>query len=147
MTPGDRRFPKDARLLSPADFDRVYRHRRSAADGALVMYGCPAASVGESPGPESVPARIGLSVSRRVGNAVVRNRWKRRLREAFRVVRSRMPAGQDFIVVVRPARVPRGEEGADRIEGALLALARRIVTRPGYAEASPSAGRPAPRRR
>ena len=147
MTPGDRRFPKQARLLSPAEFDRVYRHRRSAADGPLVMYACPAAADADDPPPGPAPARLGLSVSRRVGNAVVRNRWKRRLREAFRAVRGAMPAGQDFIVVVRPAGVPRGKEGAGRVEETLLSLARRIVARSGYAAAAPAAGRPSPRRR
>lgn len=144
MTPGDRRFPKRARLLSPAEFDRVYRHRRSAADGALVMYACPAAAGDAS---ASALARLGLSVSRRVGNAVVRNRWKRRLREAFRAVRGEMPVGQDFIVVVRPAPVPAGAEGAARVEATLVALARRIVSRSGYAREAPSVERPTPRHR
>ena len=45
--------------------------------------------------------RLGLSVLRRVGNATVRNRWKRLLREAFRLSREKLPAGLDLVVVAK----------------------------------------------
>jgi ribonuclease P protein component len=51
-------------------------------------------------------SRIGLSVSREVGGAVVRNRWKRLLREAFRLSRERLPTGLDFIAIPRPDAKP-----------------------------------------
>lgn len=47
--------------------------------------------------------RLGLTVSRRVGGAVVRNRVKRRLREWFRQHRSGCPAGKDLVIIARPA--------------------------------------------
>jgi ribonuclease P protein component len=62
----------------------------------------------------------------------VRNRWKRRLREAFREVRDRLPAGNDFVVVVRSSTVPVGAAGARAVEENLVALAKRVVGRPGY---------------
>lgn len=139
VRPPSRGLPKTARLLRPSEFDRVFRHRSSAADGAIVVHGCPAAAAG--------PARLGLSVSRRVGNAVERNRWKRRLREAFRAVRERLPPDQDFVVVVRPAPAPAGRAGAARMEGLLVALAERIVGRPRHARPVDAAADAAPRRR
>lgn len=140
VTPRSHGLPKSARLLRPSEFDRVFGHRSSAADGPIVLHGCPAAAAG--------PARLGLSVSRRVGNAVERNRWKRRLREAFRTVRGRLPADQDFVVVVRPGRLPRGREGATLVEGMIETLARRIVDRPRHARpVGPADGTTRPRRR
>lgn len=121
-------FPRTARLLSPTDFARVFAVRRSAASGPLVLYACPATSAAQ-------PARLGLSVSSRIGNAVVRNRWKRRLREAFRQVRATLPAGNDFVIVVRSAAVPAGAAGARQVEEMIRDLAARVVARPGYAAA------------
>ena len=87
------RFPKNHHLRKEADFQRVYAARVYAADDVLVVNGC-----------ENGLAhpRLGLSVSRKVGNAVVRNAWKRRIREAFRLVREMPPPGTDF--VVRPQK-------------------------------------------
>lgn len=46
-------------------------------------------------------SRLGLTVSRKVGNAVTRNLWKRRLREIFRLNKSRFPQGHDMVLIVR----------------------------------------------
>ena len=86
-------FPKILHLRRDADFQRVYAARVYAADDVLVVNGC-ANGLAHS--------RLGLSVSRKVGNAVARNAWKRRIREAFRLTRAELPAGVDF--VVRPQR-------------------------------------------
>lgn len=50
----------------------------------------------------SADARLGISVSRRVGNSPTRNRWKRTIREVFRQHRMQLPPGID--VIVRPRR-------------------------------------------
>lgn len=162
MSLSNNRFPPAARLHSPAEFARVYGFRCSAADGPLVLYACPASPAGGTtipagglappadvpniPGNAAVGAavsrsRLGLSVSRRVGNAVIRNAWKRRLREAFRLVQPRLPGGHDFVVVVRSSRVPSGAGGARAMEESLVALARRVIGRPGYGKA-PAPGDP-----
>ena len=120
MTPSNRGFPRACRLLRPADFARVYAARQSSAAGPLVVYGLPSAAGG---------TRLGLSVSRRIGNAVVRNRWKRHLREAFRLFRDAFPAGHDFVVVVRSGLPPVGAAGLDRTGASLVALADRAVRR------------------
>jgi ribonuclease P protein component len=144
-------FPRCARLVGTGDFARVFAARRTAASGPLVLYACPAVNAAQ-------PARLGVSVSRRIGNAVVRNRWKRRLREAFRQerARSRLPVGNDFVVVVRSGDVPGGAAGARQVEDLIRDLAVRVVARPGYAAAadavrqgggSPSGDGPPPRRR
>jgi len=121
-------LPPESRLLRPADFERVYARRQSAAAGPIVLYMAPHPVA-------DAPVRLGLSVSRRIGSAVVRNRWKRCLREAFRGVRHDLPRGTDCIVVVRGGPPPRGAEAGAALAGTLVALARRIASRSGTAAA------------
>ena len=139
----DSGFPRAVRVLAAGDFARVFAARRTAAAGSIVLHACPAALAAEG----ATAVRLGLSVSRRVGNAVERNRWKRRLREAFRGVKARLPAGNDFVIVVRPGPVPAGDGGARQVEDTILELAHRIVRRPGYAASAAATPRPAARRR
>lgn len=140
MTHPNAGLPRTARLLRPGEFSRVYDLRQSAASGPLVLYAAPNHL-------EAGGVRVGLSVSRRVGGAVVRNGWKRRLREAFRAVRSGLPPGNDFVIVVRGGPAPAGAEGLRQTADAIAALAGRVVTRKGYGTARPAPAAPRPKRR
>jgi ribonuclease P protein component len=86
--------PRRRRLSRSAEFDRVYREGRSHAGRHLVLYFFPREAGDE-------PPRLGLSVGRRVGGAVERNKVKRLLREAFWASEETLPGGHDFVVVAR----------------------------------------------
>jgi len=95
------------RLSRSGEFDRVYRQGRSVANRWLVLYVFSRAE----PGPDHDGPRLGLSVSRKVGGAVERNRVKRLLRVAFAAAVEQLPADHDFVVV---ARVPAAELSEQR---------------------------------
>jgi ribonuclease P protein component len=94
------------RLSRSRDFDAVYRHGRSVSTRFLVLYAFEREEEGD--------ARLGLAVPKSVGGAVVRNRIKRQLRELWRERLERVPAGRDYVLVVRPglpdAAEARGHE-------------------------------------
>jgi ribonuclease P protein component len=123
--PGARPRPGRARLSRSGDFDRVFRHGRSHAGRELVLYVFPRQGDG--------PPRLGLSVSRKVGGAVQRNRVKRLLREAFAVEGERLPPGTDAVVVARrEAHALAEREGLAGVRSALSELVSRA--RGGEAE-------------
>lgn len=109
------------RLSRSAEFERVYRQGRSCANRQLVLYTFPNPAV-QSP-------RLGLSVSRKVGGAVERNRIKRLLREAFDHAREDggLASGHDLVVVARPEVADLAEReglaGVERSLGELLVKA------------------------
>ena len=85
------------RLSRSRDFDAVYRSGRSASTRFLVLYWFPRSEPGETDEP-----RLGLAVPKSVGNAVVRNRVKRQLRETWAELGDRARPGYDYVLVARP---------------------------------------------
>ena len=123
------------RIARSADFDRVFRQGRSHANRWLVLHVFPrgVGAPGESEQPATEPTaaaadeplpRLGVSVGRKVGGAVERNRVKRTLREAFWALAPELPERHDFVLVARPeaAELAR-REGERGVERALRELA------------------------
>jgi ribonuclease P protein component len=115
---------KRGRLSRSAEFDRVFRQGRSLANRVLVLYTFPRGEEGDP--------RLGLSVSRKVGGAVERNRVKRLLREAFELERGGLPPGRDVVLVARPAAHEVAErDGLEGIRSALAELLGQLRERVG----------------
>ena len=101
-----------SRLSRSSDFQRIYRRGNSTASRFLVLYSFkrPAGAGDEGP-------RLGLSVSKKMGGAVVRNRIKRLLREAFMARAQDLSDEYDLVLIARPqlldllARESAGEKG------------------------------------
>ncbi len=89
---GRHTFPKSLHLRTPAEFAAVYDAKVRESRGPLLVYALPNA-LGHP--------RIGLSTSRKVGTAPRRNRIRRLLREAFRLMQHDLPRGYDLVVVAR----------------------------------------------
>ncbi len=80
-------------LKDNRDFSRVYRRGTSKADSCLVVYKYVRGDGG--------PSRFGVSVSKKVGNSVIRHKIKRRLKEIYRLNEDGFSTGCDFAVIAR----------------------------------------------
>ncbi len=111
------RFRKHEHLRRAADFRRVYERRRSVSDGLLIVYACE----------NRLPyLRLGLSVSRKMGGAVQRNRLRRLYREAFRLTRHEMPVGFDLILIPRRPEPPSLAELKQSLPRLVRQAARKL---------------------
>lgn len=117
-------FPQTHRLKTPAEFERCYARKRSASDGVLIVYAC------ENGLPHP---RLGCSVSRKVGNAVVRNRYKRLFREALRLSQHDLPTGVDLILIPRPGPEP----SLAAVRASLVKLAQQASRKLGAKPVAP----------
>jgi ribonuclease P protein component len=91
---------KRARLSRASEFQRIYRQGSSTASRYLVLHYFQRPAGMAATGP-----RLGLSVSKKVGGAVVRNRIKRLLREAFAICEPSVAHGYDYVLIARPSLV------------------------------------------
>lgn len=115
-------FPKRKRIVKGERFTIVLRRGGCAADDCLVVFALPAV---ESEHHSADPIRLGVTIPKKTGNAVIRNRWKRRIRESFRTQQSEFPAGFDY--VVRPKKGAAGDWRS--IQRSLPKLARKAAGR------------------
>jgi ribonuclease P protein component len=114
----DQRFPKSARLLHRSEYLRAQRDGRRFQTPRLTIL-----SVANS----LERTRLGVTVSRKVGNSVTRSGVKRRIREIFRTNKSRWPAGVDMVVI---AREPASRSDFAALAADLFAWSER-ASRPG----------------
>lgn len=123
-------FPKSSRLLTNSQFKAVLARRLIARDEAIILY---ALENGLD------YARLGISISKFCANAVVRNRIKRLLREAFRQNKHLIPAGFDYVAMIAAARGDSGDKSKakakvralkfEEIRDSLLALTSRLASK------------------
>lgn len=106
------------RLRRPAEFQRVRAGKRSWGHPLLVLYLAPN---------DGQPTRVGISVGKRVGNAVVRNRVKRRVREAVRLRHAELAPGHDLVFI---ARAPAAAADWSTLRAATEDLLRRARVLP-----------------
>ena len=118
-------FSKNKRLVSNSQFQDVLARGRRLSDGRLII--CIAENDCGHP-------RLGVSVGKSQGNAVVRNRLKRIVREVFRQSQEQIPAGLDYVVMIA-ARRPKKKDTREKIilptfeqiRNSFLTLVRRYL--------------------
>ncbi len=117
----DRRFRKCERIRLRSDFERIYAARRFAGNDKLTVF------VIEN---DLAYSRMGLSVSRKVGGAVMRNLIRRRIKEAFRKNKADLPLGLDLICVVKPGPPAREQQYAESLRVLIPKAAARSTKAP-----------------
>ena len=90
--PAPRAFPKSARVRTRRDFLAIQGGGRKLHTDSFLVFVAPGPSGGK---------RLGITVSKRVGNAVVRNRVKRLVREIYRLRQAAFPVGADVVFVAK----------------------------------------------
>jgi ribonuclease P protein component len=122
------RFSKSLRLLSAKDFERVFAARVSVSDRWMVLYAART---------EAGHPRLGLTVPRRIGGAVVRNRWKRLLREAFRLSQHELSAA-DFVCIPRSTSPPELSQLMESLRALALRASQKLQSRASAPPLPPS---------
>lgn len=111
-------FPRHRRLRSSRDFAQTYAQKQKAGNSVLLLFAA-RNDLGRT--------RIGLSVSRKNGNSIVRHRIRRLLKEAYRLEQHRIPEGLDLILIPRPDSNATLAELRDAIVALSQKLQRRLT--------------------
>jgi ribonuclease P protein component len=109
---------KKHRLSRSADFQRVYRHGKSTAGRYAVLYYFERLTEAADSGGEP---RLGVSVSKKVGGAVVRNHVKRVLKEVFRARQDIIAPNYDYVIIARPGLAEYMEKSQHEEVAAMIA--------------------------
>jgi ribonuclease P protein component len=132
----DQRFTRTERLTHPRDIEAVFANKRSNAGRFIVLYAKPN---------DSPRSRLAIVIGKKAGNSVIRHRFKRIVREAFRLSKDQQPTGWDWIVLPRlsgkrPAPSPSSidEWTMPTIREELLALMQRLARRKSSRGSQPS---------
>ncbi|MCR8643007.1 ribonuclease P protein component [Paenibacillus sp. N1-5-1-14] len=105
---------KAYRLAKREDFGKVYRHGKSVANHQFVLY--------YFSRPRQENFRLGISASKKIGNAVVRNRMRRCIKEVIRLNKELLTNGYDYIVIVRK---PAAEMSYQELEKSIKHVIRK----------------------
>ena len=105
---------KERRIKKNKEFQEVFKKGRSFANRQFVIYVLKKK--------EQVEFRLGLSVSKKIGNAVTRNRVKRHVRQSFLELENRIMKGNDYIIV---ARKPTSELDIHESKASLIHVLKR----------------------
>jgi ribonuclease P protein component len=133
MPPKKARFPRTARLLRHADFERVYKQGRRHFSTSMTVFYCTRIDKRESSAAAS--SRVGFTVGRALGGAVERNRMKRRLREAVRLA-GLLGAGVAADVVINPKKSLLKTDFADivnEVKRAFAVMEQKLAAKPAAA--------------
>lgn len=116
---------KDFRVKKNKEFQEAFKKGKSVANRQFVVY------VLSKPGQENF--RIGLSVSKKIGNAVVRNQVKRYVRQSFHEFQERVIPGNDYIII---ARKPVADMGMQEIKKSLEHVLKvaKVLKRPKHGD-------------